>query len=257
MADWDPALYARFADERVRPIHDLIAAIPLASPRWIVDLGCGSGASTARLAIRWPDAEIEGLDRSKAMLTDAREKLPRIRFLEGDFVDYAPERPPDLVFANAALQWAPDHQALIPNLFAQVASGGAFAFQVPDNLDEPSHLAMRETAAEGPWADRLAGADAARAVIPSAEAYYDWLSPLATKVWVWRTVYRHDLENVEAIGALFASTGLKPYLDPLDPPMAAAFRAAYLERLRAAYPIRADGRVLLRFPRLFLVAMRP
>jgi trans-aconitate 2-methyltransferase len=52
------------------------------------------------------------------------------------------------------------------------------------------------------------------------------------------------------------STGLKPFLDPLEPAEREMFIADYLWRIRDAYPPRKDGKVLLRFPRLFIVAIR-
>src|SRR5690606_23562903 len=55
---WDPKLYARYAAERTRPFHDLVARIHADDPRYVVDAGCGSGALTAELARRWPHAEV-------------------------------------------------------------------------------------------------------------------------------------------------------------------------------------------------------
>ena len=51
-------------------------------------------------------------------------------------------------------------------------------------------------------------------------------------------------------------TGLKPFVDPLPEPERAQFLADYERRIAAAYPPRADGRLLLAFPRLFFVATR-
>jgi trans-aconitate 2-methyltransferase len=81
---WDPATYLAFGAERTRPAADLLARIPLSSPKRVIDLGCGPGNSTALLRARWPDADIDGLDYSAEMLKDARASEIRARFLEAD-----------------------------------------------------------------------------------------------------------------------------------------------------------------------------
>ncbi len=70
-AQWDPELYARYADERSRPFVELAARIGAADPRYVVDLGCGDGHLTATLARRWPAATVLGLDSSAEMLAKA------------------------------------------------------------------------------------------------------------------------------------------------------------------------------------------
>ncbi|QIB32583.1 trans-aconitate 2-methyltransferase [Ancylobacter pratisalsi] len=252
--DWNPALYLTFEDERTRPPRDLLAQIPLARARRVVDVGCGPGNSTELLARRWPDAEVIGIDSSPAMVKQAGERLPTARFEVADVATWQPPAGTDLIFGNAVFQWVPDHPAVLARLLGALPEGGVLAVQMPDNVEEPSHRLMAETAVAGPWAEKLAGA--ARDVLPSVGAYYDLLRPHARHVDIWHCDYNHPLAGAPAIADWFASTALRPYLAPLDESERAAFLADYTARIAQAYPPRVDGKVLLRFPRLFIVAVR-
>jgi trans-aconitate 2-methyltransferase len=254
MSDWSPKLYRRFEDERTRPAADLLAQVPLEAPRRVVDMGCGPGNSTALVAERWPDAEITGLDSSEAMLEEARARLPALRFGRADAATWLPEPDTELVFANAIYQWVPDHLTVLTRVLAALGKGGVLAVQMPDNVGEPSHQLMREIAASGPWSDKLR--HAARAPLPPPRKYYDALRPFAARVNIWHTAYNHVLDDAAAVVEWVKSTGLRPFLDPLDAEERAAFLNRYSEAIAAAYPAAADGKVLLRFPRLFIVAVR-
>lgn len=254
--DWSAATYLRFEDERTRPSADLLARVPVEAPARVIDLGCGPGNSTELLVRRFPEAEVMGLDSSPDMLATARKRLPDVAFVEADLAAWSPERAPDVVFANAVLQWLPDHEALFPRLMRSVAPSGALAVQMPDNLAEPSHAVMREIARDGRWAERLSGAAASRTEILAGEAYFDLLAPLCSSVDIWRTTYLHPLDGTKAISEWLKATGLRPFLDPLDAEERQDFLALYTERLGAFYPERAQGKALLRFPRLFVVATR-
>ncbi|WP_182085131.1 trans-aconitate 2-methyltransferase [Aureimonas sp. ME7] len=260
MTDWNPALYSRFEDERTRPARDLLARCRLGDGGGaglrIADLGCGPGNSTMLLAERFPQAEIIGFDTSEAMLEAGRRRLPNVRFAQADIETWAPDAPFDLVYSNAALQWVKNHEALIPRLFRTVRPGGLLAAQMPDNLAEPAQALMRDLAREEPFAAVLGDIYEARELIPSRASYYDWLAPLAAETDVWTTIYDHPMDSAEAITQWFSSTGLKPFLDPLDDPMRALFADRYTRGIERLYPRRADGRRLLAFPRLFLVARR-
>lgn len=254
MSDWDAKLYLTFERERTRPAIEMLSRVSQDAPRRILDLGCGPGNSTELLFHRYPESEILGVDSSPDMLSKARERLPQAAFQEADIASWIPEQAYDLVFANAVLQWLPGHRSLFPRLLSWLQPGGVLAVQMPDNLDEPSHALMRQTAREGAWRDKFTAIEETREAIPAMESYYDWLTADGARVDIWRTVYCHVMDSPGAIVDWLRSTGLRPFLDRLTASEQEAFLMRYEAEVAKAYPARADGKRLLRFPRLFVVA---
>jgi trans-aconitate 2-methyltransferase len=254
--DWSARQYLKFEDERTRPPRDLLAQVPLAQPRMVVDLGCGPGNSTELLVARFPQADVVGLDSSPDMLRKARERLPHCTFIEADIASWRADPRTDLLFANASFQWIPDHPHVLRRLLEALGPGGVLAVQMPDNTRELSHVLQREVAVSGPWADNPDVKAAPRGDLPAPEVYYDLLKPVCTQIDIWHTVYNHVMAQPQAIVEWFRGSALQPYLSPLDAALRAEFLAAYTEKIVAAYTPRFDGKVLLRFPRLFIVAVR-
>jgi len=255
---WDPHQYNRFEAQRDRAALDLLLRLPEDfAPAEVWDLGCGTGQHAALLKRRHPTAHVHGLDASATMLDQARALSVEIDWVIDDIAAWAPARPADLLFANASLQWLPGHEALFRRLAENLAPRGVLAVQMPQSWDTQHHRLMRETVAEGPWAD-LFETVTARVQVMTAEAYYDVLSPLCDDIDIWATTYLHVLSGDDAVLEWMKGTALRPYLTVLadDPPMREAFLKALGERLSAAFPRRTDGATLLPFPRLFLVAQR-
>ncbi|MES2413255.1 MAG: trans-aconitate 2-methyltransferase [Pseudomonadota bacterium] len=256
MSDWNPSLYSRFEDERTRPARELLERVPFSKAAQVVDLGCGPGNSTELLVNRFPGATVGGTDNSQPMLDSARKRLPGVQFELSDIADWQPAQAPDLIYANASLQWLGQHETLIPRLFAALAPGGVLAIQMPDNRNEPTHRSMREVAAMQPWSNAIGEAAAVRTAILPLQSYYDMLAPRAANVDVWHTIYQHQMTSPSAIVEWVSATGLKPFVEPLDAPMRAGYLAEYEKRIAAAYQPRTDGKLLLAFPRMFIVAQR-
>jgi len=257
MATWDPGQYARFGGERERPARDLLMALPPLAPRSVVDLGCGAGAIARACADRWAEAAVVGLDASPAMLTKAAATPSRVRWEQADIACWKTVAPVDLIVSNAALHWLPDHAALFPRLVSSLTSGGVLAVQMPRNHDAPSHRIIREVAADGPWTQPLGMARPPAPVAPASD-YFALLAPLASTVDIWETEYLHVLSGADPVLEWIKGTTVRPLLDALSdrPAMRDAFLDAVRQRLRAAYPIREDGRTLYPFRRLFLIATR-
>ena len=255
---WDPAQYRRFEAERERAAMDLLQRVPADLALCEVwDLGCGPGRHTALLKQRHPRARVHGLDSSEAMLAQARSLDAGVDWRLGDIAGWTPERPVDLIFANASLQWLPDHARLFPGLADALAPGGVLAVQMPMAWESRHHAILRAVAAGGPWAGRLGGVHTIAPLL-AAEAYYDVLSPACGEIDLWSTTYLHALQGADPVLEWMKGTALRPYLTALedDAAMRAAFLSALGDALSEAFPGRPDGRTLLPFPRLFLTARK-
>jgi trans-aconitate 2-methyltransferase len=254
--DWSARQYLKFEDERTRPPRDLLAQVPLQAPRRVIDLGCGPGNSTELLVERFPEAEVIGLDSSPDMLHQARGRLPGVDFVEADLATWTLPPATDLLFANAVIQWVPDHTGVLRRMLGALPAGGVLAVQMPDNTNEPALALMREVGAAGPWAAKLMASHAARDDLPTPGDYYDLLRPACARLDIWHTNYNHVMASPEGIVEWFKGSALRPFLNAISEDERTAYLAAYTARIAQAYPARFDGKVLLRFPRLFIVAVR-
>ncbi len=254
---WSAAQYLQFEDERTRPARDLLAQVPGLPAGAVYDLGCGPGNSTELLLSRFPGHAVVGIDSDADMLAAARRRLPQLTFECGDLSAWAPPAPAALFYANAVFQWVPEHLAVLARLMDHLVPGGVLAVQMPDNLGEPSHVAMDATAQDARWARHFSGDHPRpRAPLPAPAGYYDALSPRAARVDIWHTIYNHPMADAAAIVEWVKGTGIRPYLARLPEEEQAGFLEAYRQRIDQAYPPAANGRRLLRFPRLFVVAVR-
>ena len=125
---WDSSLYDdrhsfvwRAGESVVELLH------PEAGER-ILDLGCGTGHLTAKIAES--GANVTGLDSSTSMIAQARQNFPRLRFVLSDARDFSFDEPFDAVFSNAALHWIHDAEAVVRCVRAALRPGGRFVLEM-------------------------------------------------------------------------------------------------------------------------------
>ncbi len=143
MTTWEPQTYLRYADIRFRAGIDLIARIPKLDYQVIYDLGCGTGHLTRILADTFPSSKVTGIDSSREMLSEARREFPALNWQQADLTSWRPPAPPHLIYTNAALQWVPDHETLLPSLMNKLQPAGVLA--MPHRIGAPIALSHSAT----------------------------------------------------------------------------------------------------------------
>jgi len=212
------------------------------------------------LAERWLEAKVLGLDSSKQMLEKAKAGGGNVSWIEADVSSWSPDVAPDLIYSNATLHWVEDHQSLFPRLVSFLNSGGCLAVQMPLSFDVPSHRLMRETLGDGGQDGRALGTSelrkaVARRWVENTDVYYGLLADRVRHLDIWKTEYLQVLEGEDPVLEWVKATGLRPVLNGLEGTERERFVEIYRQRLRKAYPRKANGKTLYPFPRLFIVAV--
>ena len=234
---WEPGQYERFKAERSQPFHDLVALLRPAPGGRAVDLGCGTGELTRVLHEQVGAAETVGIDSSASMFGQAGAFAGGgLSFAAGDIAEVDLDRtggPVDVVFANAALQWVPDHEAVLERWVGLLCPGGQLAVQVPANLHHPSHRVIAELATEAPFVDAGDGPppeDPVRSVL-APERYAEVLHRLGfADQHVRLQVYGHVLPAVDDVVEWTKGTSLTRMRRHFSTDVYDAFVAAYRDR---------------------------
>lgn len=249
---WDPDCYLKFEAQRSAPFDDLVALIKKRPGLEVVDLGCGTGELTCRLAALLTDSRVTGIDSSPEMLAKAGKRecrgasfrLQDISSLDGSW---------DLIFSNAVFHWLDHHETLIPRLFSLLTTSGQLVVQIPNNNSFPSHTCIVETASEEPFRSALGGWTRSSPVL-SLDTYARIIYECgASEMTVMEKVYPHLVPNSDAIADWTSGTTLLPYFERLPEEMHARFMATYRAKLRAIWP---EGPVLFTFRRIIIAGTR-
>lgn len=249
---WNPELYHKFQSERSAPFFDLLAMVDVRPNLRVVDLGCGTGELTRKLADAFPNSHVTGLDSSPQMLERAASfSSPNLVFVQGDQAALTGEW--DLIFSNAALQWSENHTELIPYLYGRLAPGGQIAVQVPSNHNHISHQIYRETASEEMFRSILNGFQRYAPVLPIDDYARIFFNCGAEDITVFEKIYAHVLEDSDAVVEWISGTALVPYFERLGK-YKDAFVQSIREKMRAAMP---GSPIFYPFRRILFSARKP
>lgn len=250
---WNPDVYLSFNKERFQPFDDLLGLAQTRKNISIIDLGCGSGELTRRLANHFPESRVIGVDNSPEMLEKAHRFADnRIRFEQSQIEDIKGEW--DLVFSNAALHWIGDHEKLIPRLYRMVRFGGQLLLQFPSGQRNPAHRTLASVACEEPYISASGGWKWDFPVLP-VERYAEILFEQGGEnVTAFDKVYPHVLPDSEAVYRFTSGTTLLAYTSRLPDDLHQSFTDRYRDRLRQMW---GASPVFFPFRRILLSGFRP
>ncbi len=163
--NWDPELYeARhsFVWQFGQDLLDLLNPKP---GERVLDLGCGPGNLTQRIADR--GAHVVGLDSSAAMIGQARQNYPRLQFVLGDAAAMKFDGEFDAVFSNAALHWMLDARAVAGAIGRALKKNGRLVAE----LGGKGNIEHIERALESVLARYIGELPLRRTFFPSIGAY--------------------------------------------------------------------------------------
>lgn len=108
-------------------------------PRVVLDLGCGTGAWSSRLQVRYPDAAVLALDASEQMIAYTKQHAPKALCICADAGKLPlANQSVDLIFANLLLPWYEDMKSLLHECYRILRPDGLIIFTAlgPDTLNE-------------------------------------------------------------------------------------------------------------------------
>jgi trans-aconitate 2-methyltransferase len=257
-AVWDPELYAAHSAHHRNQDQTFLATVRLMPGDQVLDLGCGTGEFTNRLASLVPTGAVLGVDASAEQIARARTSQPgNVRLLIGRLQDLDTLAPPaafDAVISRATLHWIPkpEHPALLRAVRGCLRPGGCLRAEFGGFGQMRSALSVLDEISRG------AGGPASPWFFPDADEYSSLLVEAGLAVekgFVRLLPQRRPMPTFEALRGFLRSQAFVGYESGLP----AERRSLFRERAESAAERelrRADGSYDLDFVRLDLLAYR-
>jgi trans-aconitate methyltransferase len=262
LVPWDGSLYAANTDHHRRYDADFLATLDLEPTDRVLDVGCGSGDFTAKVAALVPDGHVVGLEPQSSMVDEAtRRARANQTFVLAPAQDIAratadSDAPFDVVMSRSVLHWVPvtDHRRILEQCRQVLRPGGLLRIECGggDNVREIVAF-LSDVAAS------IAGARAVRApwTFLHPGEYLDMLLEVGFDLdrgFVRTVAQRRSFDRDSVLGWLH-SQAVQAYEVGLDPDERTRLRAAVDERVDELR--RPDGTYDFTFVRLDLRAHAP
>jgi trans-aconitate methyltransferase len=248
---WKAADYALNASAQSEWAAELIGKLELQGNESLLDIGCGNGAITARLAALLPEGRVVGID------SYPQELHPHLSFIRMDAADIRLACEFDVAFSNATLHWVADQVAVLRGVRSCLHRGGRIMFQMGGRGNAAGILRTVESlTVRAPWRGYFEGF-VSPYYFHGPEEYKGWLPACgfeAVRVELIPKDMRH-----RGLGGLkgWLRTTWFPYTDRLPPELRDRFLDAIVDSYAADVPLDSEGCTHVAMVRLEVEARAP
>ena len=254
--EFDPKKYQQASNHQKDWGNRLIDELHLHGDEIILDLGCGEGTLTARLATLVPDGGVVGMDSSIQMIQVGKGlETSNLKFICRDIDDLDFIEGFDVIFSNAALHWVTDHDRLLINVHRALRPGGVARFNFAGDGNCSNFFATVRKLMVGPRYSRYFKEFLWPWYMPTVEAYEEKVN--STGLFdsrVWGEIADRSFTATGLIGWI-EQPSIVPLLEQVASDDKQAFRddvvAKMLERTKMG-----DGEYLETFRRINLLARK-
>jgi trans-aconitate methyltransferase len=254
---FDGEKYEKFSAPQQEWGGKVMGELGLKGNEHILDIGCGNGLLSAKLAEKVPNGKVTGIDSSSSMLEQAeKHKKDNMEFLLCDITELDFEDEFDVVFSNAALHWVKDHSLALGQIYRSMKSGGIMRVQFAGEGNCLNVISVFMNAMSSPeFKDDFSSFEWPW-YMPGVEEYEDILVKSGFKdLRVWIENADRNFPDEESYVGWIDQPGLVPFISHLPEDRALLFRD-HVVREAKKIAVQEDGMYFEYFRRLNVYAIK-
>lgn len=252
---WNAEGYANHSSPQHEWGTELFNKLKLEGNERLLNIGCGDGKITIKIAGSLPEGSVVGIDNSGEMIKLARtiypeENFPNVRFLQADARNLPFDGEFDVVFSNATLHWIQNHSPVLQGINRSLRSDGKILLQMGGKGNGAELIRVADELIKSRRWEKYFETFSFSFAFHTPELYQRWLNkaglqPIRTEL-IPKTII-HD--SPDALLAWLEKVFI-PYLEHIPEAKRRHFLNDLIEKYIEQHPVDEHGRTHLQMVRL-------